>query len=92
MQSSKKDTLLQYFNTKKKIFIITDAHVTTELGAILAQGCNQNSAKAVVIASRTTSYKEWRHPQLDLEVTTIDFAFRQFWNYLVGVNSNKLCS
>ena len=49
---------------------------------MLAQG--DDSARPVVIASRTTSNAESRYPQLDLEVTAIDFALRRFQNYLVG--------
>ena len=42
------------------------------------------SAKVVVIASRSTSNAEHQYPQLDLEATGIDFALCRFWNYLVG--------
>ena len=83
VQSFKKTTLLRYFDTTSKIFIITDAHVTG-LGAILAQGRDLISAKPVAVASRTTSNAERRYPQLDLEATAIDFALRRFRNYLVG--------
>ena len=83
LQSFKKDILLRYFDTKKKIFVVTDAHATG-LGAMLLQGDDFESAKPVVIASRTTSNAEHRYPQLDLEATGIDFALRRFWNYLVG--------
>ena len=57
LQSFKKDTLLRYFDTKKKIFVVTDAHATG-LGAMLLQGDDFESAKPVVIASRTTSNAE----------------------------------
>ena len=57
LQSFKKDTLLRYFDTKKKIFVVTDAHATG-LGAMLLQGEDFESAKPVVIASRTTSNAE----------------------------------
>ena len=88
VQSVKQDTLFRYFDTKK-IFIITDAHVTG-LGAILAQGYDLNSSKPVVIASRTTSNTERRYPQLDLEATAIDFALRWFRNYLVGAKKKEI--
>ena len=84
LQSFKKNTLLRYFDTKKKIFVVTDAHATG-LGAMLLQGEDFESAKPVVIASRTTSNAEHQYPQLDLEATGIDFALRRFQNYLVGV-------
>ena len=51
LQSFKKDTLLRYFDTKKKIFVVTDAHATG-LGAMLLQGDDFESAKPVVTASR----------------------------------------
>ena len=56
LQSFKKDTLLRYFDAKKKIFV-TDAHATG-LGAMLLQGDEFESAKPVAIASRTTSNAE----------------------------------
>ena len=83
LQSFKKDTLLRYFDTKKKIFVVTDAHATG-LGAMLLQGDDFESAKPVVIASRAKWKAEHQYPQLDLEATGIDFALRRFWNYLVG--------
>ena len=83
LQIFKKDTLLRYFDTKNKIYLVTDAHATG-LGAMLIQGDDFGSAKPVVIASRTTSNAERQYPQLDLEATGIDFALRRFWNYLVG--------
>ena len=51
IQDFKKDTLLRYYDIRKKIFVITDAHIT-DLGAILAQGDDLDSARPVVIASR----------------------------------------
>ena len=83
LQSFKKDTLLRYFDTKKKIFVVTDAHATG-LGAMLLQGDDFELAKLVVIASRTTSNAEHRYLQLNLETTGIDFDLCRFWNYLVG--------
>ena len=82
LQSFKKDTLLRYFDTKKKIFVVTDAHAT-DLGAMLLQGDDFGLAKLVVTVSRTTSNAEHRYPQLDLETTGIDFALCRFRNYLV---------
>ena len=83
LQIFKKDTLLRYFDTKKKIFVVTDAHAT-DLGAMLLQGDDFGLAKLVVTVSRTTSNAEHRYPQLDLETTGIDFALCRFRNYLVG--------
>ena len=83
LQSFKKDILLRYFDTKKKIFVVTDAHATG-LGAMLLQGDDFESAKPVVIASRTTSNAKHRYPQLDLEATGMDFALHRLRNYLVG--------
>ena len=83
MQDFKKDTLLRYYDMRKKIFVITDTHITG-LAAILAQGDDLDSARLVVIASRITSKSESRYPQLDLEATATDFALRRFRNYLVG--------
>ena len=40
----KRETLLRYFDTKKKIFVVADAHATG-LGAILLQGDDFESAK-----------------------------------------------
>ena len=77
IQDFKKDTLLRYYDTRKKDFVITDANITG-LGAILAQGDYLGSARPVVIASRTTSKAESRYPQLDLEATATDFALRIF--------------
>ena len=51
IQDFKKDKLLRYYDIRKKIFVITDAHITG-LGAILAQGDDLDSARPVVIASR----------------------------------------
>ena len=83
LQSFKKDALLRYFDAKKTIFVVTDAHATG-LGAMLLQGDDFELAKPVAVASRTTSNTERRYPQLDLEATGIDFALRRFRNYLVG--------
>ena len=83
IQDFKQDTLLRYYAMRKKIFVITDAHITG-LAAILAQGDDLDSARLVVITSRTTSKSESRYPQLDLEATATDFAYRRFRNYLVG--------
>ena len=83
MQDFKKDMLLWYYDIRKKIFIITDAH-NMGLGAIFAQGDDLDSARPVVNASRTTSKAESRYPQLDLELTAIDFGLCRFQNYLVG--------
>ena len=44
------------------------------LRAILTQRDEIDSARPVVIASRTTLKAESRCPQLDLEATAIDFA------------------
>ena len=77
IQDFKTDTLLRYYDTRKKDFVITDANITG-LGAILAQGDYLGSARPVVIASRTTSKAESRYPQLDLEATATDFALRIF--------------
>ena len=54
------------------------------LGAIFAQGDDLDSARPVVNASRTTSKAESRYPQLDLELTAIDFGLCGFQNNLVG--------
>ena len=51
---------------------------------MLLQREDFESAKPVVIASRTTSNAEHQYPQLDLEATGIDFALRRFQNHLVG--------
>ena len=83
LQSFKKDTLLRYFDTKKKIFVVTDANATC-LGAMLLKGDDFESAKQVAIASKTTSNAEHQYPQLDLEATGIDFVLWRFQNYLVG--------
>ena len=77
IQDFKKDTLLRYYDMRKKNFVITDAHITG-LGAILAQGDYLGSARSVLIASRITSNAESRYPQLDLEATATDFALRIF--------------
>ena len=79
----KKDTTLRYFDIHKQTFLITDAH-RTGLGAILAQGENEATAKAVAIASRCTSPAEQRYPQIDLEAIGVDYGLSRFRNYLVG--------
>ena len=79
----KKDTTLRYFDVTKQTFLITDAH-KTGLGAILAQGDSETSAKAVAIASRCTSPAEQRYPQIDLEAMGVDYGLSRFRNYLVG--------
>ena len=68
---------------KKKIYIFTDVHILG-LGVILAQGNSHQDAKPVFITLRTTSHAEKRYPQLDLEVTAVDFALRRLRNYIVG--------
>ena len=68
---------------KKSIYLFIDAHVTG-LGAILAQGNSIDTAKPVVIASRTTNPAERKYPQVDLEAMSLDFALRRFRNYIVG--------
>ena len=67
----KKDTTLRYFDVTKPTFLITDAH-KTGFGAILAQGDELSKAKAVAIASRSTSPAEQRYPQIDLEAMGVD--------------------
>ena len=67
----------------KKTFVISDAH-KTGFGAILAQGENEASAKAVAVASRCTSPAERRYPQIDLEAIGVDYGLSRFRNYLVG--------
>ena len=83
IQAFRKDTLLRYFDLGMRTFLFTDAHISG-LGAILAQGETVDTAKPVAFASRTTSPAEKRYPQIDLEVTAVDFALRRFCNYLVG--------
>ena len=73
-----KKKMLRYYDMRKKILVITDAHITG-LGAILTQD-DLDSARPVIISSRTTSKAESRYPQLDLEATTIDFAIHRFQN------------
>ena len=86
IQGFKKDRLLQYYGMTKKIFVMTDAHITG-FGAILAQGDDLDSARPVVIASKTTLKAitskttlnaEIKYPQLDLEATAINFALCRF--------------
>ena len=48
------------------------------------QGDDLDSARAIIIASRTISKAESRYPQLDLDATAIDFALRRFRNFLAG--------
>ena len=79
----KKDTTLRYFDVNKKTFLITDAH-KTGLGAILAQGDSEATAKAVAIGLRCTSPAEQRYPQIDLEAIGLDYGRSRFRNYLVG--------
>ena len=79
----KEKTLLHYFDMNKQTYLITDAH-QTGLGAMLAQGENIETAKPIVIASRTTNKAESLYPQIDLEATAIDFALRRFRKYIVG--------
>ena len=83
LKAFKSDALLQYFDTKKKTFVITDGH-KTGLGAILAQGEALGSIRPVAVASRTTSEAEKKYPQIDLEAMSVDFALRRFRKYLVG--------
>ena len=79
----KADTTLRYFDTTKQTFLITDAH-KSGFGAILAQGEDQASAKAVAVASRCTSPPEQRYPQIDLEAVGVGYGLSRFRNYLVG--------
>ena len=60
--------------------------------AILAQGCDLNLSKPVVIASRTSSTEKGTYSQLDLEATAIDFPLKQFRNYQVGVKEVKIAT
>ena len=75
--------LLRYYDMRKKIFVIADAHIIG-FRAIFTQGDDLDSAQPVVIASRTTSKAGSGYPQLDLEATAIDFALCGFQNCLVG--------
>ena len=77
------DTTLRYFDKTKQTFLITDAH-RTGFGAILAQGNDISSAKAVAVASRATSPSEQRYPQIDLEAVGVGYGLSRFRNYLVG--------
>lgn len=83
LQEFKKDTLLRYFDMKKDIYILTDAHITG-LGSMLGQKDDKQIIRPVVFASRTTKPAEGRYPQLDLEGLGIDFGLRRFRNYIVG--------
>ena len=75
-------------------FIFTDAH-KTGLGAILAQGTDSQSAKLVVIASRSITKAEARYPQLDPEALVIDFGLHKFRDYFVGspisISDHNIC-
>ena len=79
----KKDVTLRYFDITKPTFVITDAH-KSGLGAILAQGDDLKSAKAVAVASRRTSPAEQHYPQIDLEATGVDYGLTRYRNYLLG--------
>ena len=79
----KDDTLVRYFDCKKRTFVIVDGH-RTGLSAILAQGDDIDSALPVAMASRATNSSEKRYPQLDLEAASVDFGLRRFREYLVG--------
>ena len=83
LNSFKSDALLQYFDVRKKTFIIVDGH-KTGVGATLAQGDSVEVARPVAVASRTTNSAEKRYPQIDLEALSVDFALRRFRKYLVG--------
>ena len=83
LNAFKTDTLLRYFDTTKKTFVITDGH-KTGLGTILAQGDTLKSSKPVAVASRTTNDSEKHYPQIDLEAISVDFALRRFRKYLIG--------
>ena len=85
----RKDTLVRYFDMKKKIYIFTDAHISG-LGAILTQGDNYQGAKPIVIASQTTSQSEKKVPPTDLETTAIKFALQHFRNYIVGAPNKEI--
>ena len=78
---NKRDTTLRYFDIHKHTFLSTDA-LKSGLGAILAQGDTESSAKAV--DSRCTSLAEQRCPQIDLEAIGVDYGLSRLWNYLVG--------
>ena len=79
----KKDVTLRYFDISKPTFVITDAH-KPGFGAVLAQGNDLKSAKAVAIASRRTSPAEQHYPQIDLEATGVDYGLTRYRNYLLG--------
>ena len=79
----KEDVSLRFFDTGKRSFVITDAH-KSGLGAILVQGDDLTSAKAVAVASRRTTTAEQHYPQIDLEGTAVDYGLSRFRNYLVG--------
>ena len=49
IQDFKKDMLLRYYDMRKKMFVITDPHITG-LGAMLAQEDDLDSARLVIIA------------------------------------------
>ena len=83
IQDFKKDMLLRYYDMRNKMFVITDPHITG-LGAMLAQEDDLDSARLVIIASRTTSKSESIYLQFDLKATATDFALRRIRNYLFG--------
>ena len=79
----KKDVSLRYFEINKRTFVLTDVH-KSGFGAILAQGEDLQSARAVAVASRTTSIPEKNYPQIDLEAAAVDYGLYRYRNYLVG--------
>ena len=79
----RKDVTLRYFDMQKKTFVFTDGH-KSGLGAILAQGDDIHSAKAVAVASRRTSVSEQHYPQIDREAAAVDYGLVRFRNYVVG--------
>ena len=83
LKEFRKDVLLRYFDTSKPTYLFTDAH-QTGLGAILAQGDSIETARPVVIASRTTTEAEKKYPQIDLEGLGVDYALYRFRNYIIG--------
>lgn len=83
----REDTMLRFFDPKKKTFLFVDAH-QTGLAAILAQGSTKEDAKPVAMNSRTTTKTEQRYPQIDLEGLAVDYGLRRFRNYLAGGKQN----
>ena len=75
--------LLRHYDSTKPTFIFVDAHITG-LSAILSQGPTPEEAKAVALASRTTTQTEQKYAQLDLEALAMDFGLRRFQHYLIG--------